>query len=100
MEALGIRTLAASLRNSTANECSHNQDKQTNKNVRGEGSDSFEYLPGAEEGQEDEDESVYNSLEKVSSQSRLGVFTLRCPMYIVRLIFMQVLITDLFTLPY
>ena len=44
MEALGIRTLAASLRNSTANECSHNQDKQTNKNVRGEGSDSFEYL--------------------------------------------------------
>ena len=87
MEALGIRTLAASLRNSTTNECSHNQDKQTNKNVPGEGqihSKIFLEL----EGQDDKDESVHNSLEKVSSQSWLGVFTLGCPMYILRLIFM------------
>ena len=87
MEALGLRTLSTSLRNSMPNESSQNPNKQTNKNVPGEGqihSKIFLEL----EGQDDKDESVHNSLEKVSSQSWLGVFTLGCPMYILRLIFM------------
>jgi len=58
MEALGLRTLASSLQNSIEKESSLNLGKQRNKKVHGEGSDSSEYLPGAEEGQEEEDESV------------------------------------------
>ena len=50
MESLGICTLA--------NASSQNPDKPRNKNGHGEGSDSSEYLPGAEGGQEEEDEIV------------------------------------------
>jgi len=50
MEALGLRTLASSLQNSIEKESSMNLGKQRNKKVHGEGSDSSEYLPGAEEG--------------------------------------------------
>lgn len=52
MESLGIRTLAAS------NASSQNPNKPRNKNGHGEGSDSSEYLLGAEGGQEEEDETV------------------------------------------
>ena len=85
MESLGIRTLAASIKERMANASSQNPDKPRNKNGHGEGSDSSKYLPGAEGGQEEEDETVL-----------LGFFTLHCAMYIL----MQVLITDLFTLLY
>ena len=86
MESLGIRTLAASINESMANASSQNPDKPRNKNGHGEGSDSSEYLPRAEGGQEEEDETVVVGF----------FFTLHCAMYIL----MQVLITDLFTLLY
>ena len=85
MESLGIRTLAASIKERMANASSQNSDKPRNKNGHGEGSDSSEYLPRAEGGQEEEDEIVV-----------VGFFTLHYAMYIL----MQVLITDLFTLLY
>ena len=83
MEALGLRTLASSLQNSIEKESSLNLGKQRNKKVRGEGSDSSEYLPGAEEGQEEDDDFDNTSVEKVSSQSWLGVLASRCPIYII-----------------
>jgi len=58
MESLGIRTLAASIKERMANVSSQNPDKQRNKNGHGEGSESSEYLPRAEGGQEEEDETV------------------------------------------
>ena len=88
MVALGLPTLAACLRNAS----SQNPNKQTHKNGPDEQSDSSEYLPGAEEGQEDI-ERVNTSVEKVSSQSWLGVFASCYPIYILILIFIQVLIT-------
>ena len=90
MVALGLPTLAASLRNAS----SQNPNTQTHKNGPDERSDSSEYLPRAEEGPEDDDECVNTSVEKVSSQSWLGVFASRYPIYILILIFIQVLITD------
>ena len=90
MVALGLPTLAASLRNAS----SQNLNKQTHKNGPDEQSNSSEYLPGAEEGQKDDDECVNTSVEKVSSQSWLGVFASRYPIYILILIFIQVLITS------
>ena len=59
MAALGLPTLAASLRNAS----SQNPNKQTHKNGPDEWSDSSEYLLGAEEGQEDDDECVNTSIE-------------------------------------
>ena len=72
MECLGIHTLAASIKERMANASSQNPDKPRNKNGHGEGSDSSEYLPGAEGGQEEEDETVV-----------VGFFTLHCAMYIL-----------------
>ncbi|KAL5204808.1 hypothetical protein ABZP36_009679 [Zizania latifolia] len=69
MEALGLRSLATSVNNSRANANSQKPNIQTNKKNTDEGSDSSEYLPRAEEGQEEQDECVNTSLEKVSSQS-------------------------------
>jgi hypothetical protein len=46
MEALGLPTLAASLRTAS----SQNPNKQTHKNVTDERSDSSEYLPRVDEG--------------------------------------------------
>ena len=82
MESLCLRTLASGLVSS------QNPNKQKHNNVTDERSDSSEYLPGAEEGQEEDDDFDNTCVEKVSSQSWLGVFTLGCPMYILRLIFM------------
>ena len=90
MAALGLPTLAASLRNPS----SQNPNKQTHKNGPDERSDSSEYLPRAEEGQEEDDDFDNTSVEKVSSQSWLGFFASRYPIYILILIFIQVLITD------
>ena len=90
MAALGLPTLAASLHNAS----SQNPNKQTHKNGPNEWSDSSEYLPGAEEGQVEDDDFDNTSIEKVSSQSWLGVFTSCYPIYILILIFIQVLITD------
>jgi len=89
MEALGLRTLASSLQNSIEKESSLNLGKQRNKKVHGEGSDSSEYLPRAE-----------GARKKKMKVSWWGVFTLCCSLYFVRLIFMQVLTIDLFTLLY
>jgi hypothetical protein len=72
MEALGLRTLADSVRSSNTNASSQKRSKQTSEKDLGEGSDSS-YLPRADEGQEDKDGSVFNSLEKVSSHTWLGV---------------------------
>ena len=90
MAALGLPTLATSLRNAS----SQNPNKQKHKNGPDEQSDSSEYLPGAEEGQEDDDEYINTCVEKVSSQSWLGVFASCYSIYILILIFIQVLITD------
>ena len=77
MESLGIRTLS--------NASSQNPDKPRNKNGHGEGSDSSEYLLGAESGQEEEDETVV-----------VGFFYITlCDVHL-----MQVLITYLFTVLY
>ena len=66
LAALGLPPLAASLHDA----CSQNQETVTD-----EWSDSSKYLPGAdEEGQEDDDECVSTSIEKVYSQSWLGSF--------------------------
>jgi len=68
-----------------ANASSQNPDKPRNKNGHGEGSDSSEYLPGAEGGQEEEDETVV-----------VGFFYITlCDVHL-----MQVLITYLFTVLY
>ena len=88
MESLGLRTLASGLVNS------QNPNKQKHNNVTDERSDSSEYLPGAEEGQEEDDDFDNTSVEKVSSQSWLGFFASRYPIYILILVFIQVLITD------
>ena len=90
MVALGLPTLAACLRNAS----SQNPNKQRHKNGPDQRSDSSEYLPRAEEGPEDDDECVNTMVEKVSSQSLLGFFASRYPIYILILIFIQVLITD------
>jgi len=68
--------------------------KQTHKNGPDERLNSSKYLPGAKEGLKDNDECVNTSVEKVSSQSWLGVFASRYLIYILILIFIQVLITD------
>ena len=86
---MGLPALAVSLCNAS----SQNPNKQTHKNGPDERSDSSEYLPRAEEGPEDDDECVNTSVEKVSSQSWLGVFASCYPIYILILIFIQVLIT-------
>ena len=83
MAALGLPTLVASLCNAS----SQNLNKQTHKNVPDERSDSSKYLPGAKEGLKDNDECVNTSVEKVSSQSWLGVFASRYLIYILILIF-------------
>jgi len=77
MESLGLHTLASGLVSS------QNPNKQKHNNVTDERSDSSEYLPGAEEGQEEDDDFDNTSIEKVSSQSWLGVLASRCPIYII-----------------
>jgi hypothetical protein len=64
MEALGIKILAAFV---------HNASSQK-PIITAEWSDSSEYLPGADVGQEEDDDCVGNSVEKVSSQPWMGIF--------------------------
>ncbi|KAG8094795.1 hypothetical protein GUJ93_ZPchr0012g22069 [Zizania palustris] len=53
-----------------ANASSQKPNKQTNKKNTDEGSDSSKYLPGAKEGQEDQDECVNTSLEKETNNTK------------------------------
>jgi hypothetical protein len=99
MEELGLRPLADSVRSSMKNASSEKRNKKTNEKDHCDGLDSS-YLPRSDEGQEGEDGSVSNSLEKVSSHTWLGCFTLGCPICFLRHIFMQVLIPYLFPLVY
>ena len=79
LAALGIQGLICSVHSTQKN-------ASTDKNVRAEGSDSS-YLPGGEDGNDEEDDIESNSLEKVASQILVGCLNIMVDQYIFREIY-------------